>query len=202
MVVTALLLRFALAAIFLHAGAVKLTDLDEFRTAVRNYRLLPNFAVAPVALALPLAEVMGGLLLIFGIGTGPVAAVLVALLAVFVVAIAVNLLRGRTFSCGCSGAASSDITWRHVIVNAVLAALAALVSIWAGQPLTVAAGWGLREGSPVSAEGAVAVLMAAATVVVLALLLREAFIVWRLVAAQPGPDVRPSADSAVSEVST
>jgi Methylamine utilisation protein MauE len=194
MVVTALLLRFALAAIFLHAGTVKLSDLGEFRTAVRNYRLLPEFAVAPVAVALPLAEVACGVLLVFGVGTGPVAAVLVLLLAVFVVAIAVNLLRGRTFSCGCSGTTSSDITWRHVAVNAVLAVLAALVSAWAAQPLTVAAGWGLRGGSPVSQEAAVAILMAAVTVAVLALLVREAFIVQRLAA------VRRNQSQSVSEV--
>jgi hypothetical protein len=192
MTVVALLFRFTLAAVFLHAGVVKMIDLGEFRLAVRNYRLVPERLLGPLVLALPLAELACAALLVVGIGTGPVAALLVILLAVFVGAISVNLLRGRTFSCGCSGRTSSDITWRHVIVNAVLAVMAVQVSFWAAQPLTVAAGWGLHDSSSLTPGQAAAVLMAAATTAVLVLLVRETLIVRRAISARR----RPVGDSA------
>jgi Methylamine utilisation protein MauE len=191
MTVAALLCRYVLAAMFLHAGLVKLADVGEFRLAVRNYRLVPERALGLVAVGLPVAEAACGLLLAAGLATGPVAAVLVALLTVFVVAIAVNLRRGRTFSCGCSGKNSSDITWRHVYVNAGLAVLAALVSVWAVQPLTVTAGWGLAASPVVSTNGALAILMAAFSLAVLALLAGEAFNVRQAVAALPQPPGHP-----------
>lgn len=181
MIVVALLLRYGLAIVFAHAGAVKLMDLADFRLAVRNYQLVPERLLGHVVVGLPLAELGCAALLIAGVGTGPAAALLVILLAVFVVAISVNLLRGRTFSCGCIGRASSDITWRHVIVNSLLAVAAGLVSAWAAQPLTVAAGWGVRGSSPLSADQSVAVLMAAATTAVVVLLIHEAIAVMRVV---------------------
>lgn len=159
MTVVAFLLRCALATVFLRAGAVKLFDVADFRIAVGNYGLLPERLVRPAALALPLAEVVLGVMLLVGLDTGPVAALLLALLAGFSAAIAFNLRRGRTFSCGCSGKTSSDISWRHVSANAVLAAMAAVVSLWAFQPLAVVAGWGFRDGTtlgPGQAGGRVA----------------------------------------------
>jgi hypothetical protein len=182
MIVFALLCRYALAVIFGHSGAVKMVDLDDFRLAVRNYDLVPDRLLGAFVVGLPLAELACAALLIAGILTGPAAALLVVMLAVFVFAISVSLLRGRTFSCGCSGKTSSDITWRHVIINAVLAVLAALVSVWAVQPLTVAAGWGIGGTPVLSASDALGVLVAGGTVAVLVLLFAEAFGVRRVLA--------------------
>jgi hypothetical protein len=180
MIVFALLCRFALAAIFGHSGAVKMVDLADFRLAVRNYELVPERLLGAFAIGLPAAELACAGLLTAGVLTGPAAALLVVMLAVFVVAISVNLLRGRTFSCGCSGKTSSDITWRHVIVNAALAVVAALVSVWAVQPLTVTAGWGIGGAPVLSGSDALGVLLAAGAAAALGLLLAEAFGVRRV----------------------
>jgi len=180
MIVFALLCRYALAVIFGHSGAVKMIDIADFRLAVRNYDLVPARLLSAFAIGLPAAELACAGLLIAGVLTGPAAAVLAVMLAVFVFAISVNLLRGRTFSCGCSGKTSSDITWRHVIVNSVLAIAAALVSVWAVQPLTVAAGWGIGGTPALSGSAALGVLLAGGTVAALGLLLNEAFGVRRV----------------------
>jgi len=148
-----LMIRWFIAGVFLRAGVVKLGDQADFRAAVANYELLPLRFVVPVATALPLAEIAGGVLLAAGILTAPAAILLGLLLAVFAVAIAINLARGRTFDCGCSGSSTpSRISWRHVVVDLVLAAGAALVavfgpvaaSVWPGplrpDPWTVPAG--------------------------------------------------------------
>ena len=182
MIVFALLGRYGIALVFGHSGAVKMADLADFRLAVRNYELVPERLLGAFAVGLPLAELAGAGLLIAGVLTGPAAAVLAGLLAVFVFAISVNLRRGRTFSCGCSGKTSSDITWRHVIVNAVLAALAVVVSIWADQPLTVAAGWGIGGAPALSAGDALGVLLAGGAVAAIGLLLAEAAGVRRVLA--------------------
>ncbi len=194
MIVFALLCRYVLAAIFGHSGAVKMVDLADFRLAVRNYDLVPERLLGVFAVGLPIAEVACAGMLIAGLWTGPAAAALVLMLAVFVFAISVNLLRGRTFDCGCSGKTSSDITWRHVFVNAVLAVLALVVSIWAVQPLTVAAGWGIGGGPALSGGDALGVLVAAGTVGAIALLLVEAFSVRRVMSALSPPNGSPAGE--------
>jgi uncharacterized membrane protein YphA (DoxX/SURF4 family) len=148
-----LMVRWFIAGVFLRAGVVKLGDQAEFRAAVANYQLLPLRFVGPVAVVLPVAEIAGGVLLATGILTAPAAMLLGLLLAAFAVAIAINLARGRSFDCGCSGSSTpSKISWRHVAVDLVLAAGAALVavfgpvaaSVWPGpltpHPLTAPAG--------------------------------------------------------------
>jgi uncharacterized membrane protein YphA (DoxX/SURF4 family) len=125
-----LALRWILAGIFLRSGLSKTGGLAEFRTAVGNYRLLPAALVAPVAITLPFAEIGGAVLLIVGVLPVIVAALLAALLVVFAVAIAVNLSRGRVFDCGCGGTVAPQlISWRHVVTDLVLAAVAAAVAI-------------------------------------------------------------------------
>jgi uncharacterized membrane protein YphA (DoxX/SURF4 family) len=140
-----LMARWIIAGIFLRAGVVKLGDRAGFRAAVANYQMLPPTLVAPVAAVLPVAEIAGGGLLAAGILTVPMAIALGLLLAVFAGAIAVALGQGRSFDCGCSGTATpSRIGWRHVALDLMLAAGAALVaaygpvamSVWPG-PLRV-----------------------------------------------------------------
>lgn len=132
LIVATLLLvtRFAMAAIFIRAGTVKLANLREFRLAVANYELLPLSLVPAVAVSVAAGEVAGGVLLLLGVAPGIASAVLAGLLVCFSAAIGVNLTRGRIFDCGCGGRTVPQlISWRHVAVNTVLAALAAGVAI-------------------------------------------------------------------------
>jgi uncharacterized membrane protein YphA (DoxX/SURF4 family) len=137
-----LMVRWIIAGIFLRAGVVKLGDRAGFRAAVANYHLLPPALVVPVATVLPVAEITGAVLLAAGILTAPVAIALGLLLAAFASAIALALAQGRSFDSGT--ATPSRIGWRHVALDLVLAAGAALVaehgpvalSVWPG-PLRV-----------------------------------------------------------------
>jgi uncharacterized membrane protein YphA (DoxX/SURF4 family) len=127
---TLLIMRFAIAAIFIRAGTVKLADLREFQLAVANYRILPLRLVPAVAVSVAAGEVVGGVLLLLGVAPGIASAVLAALLVCFSAAIGLNLSRGRIFDCGCGGRTVPRlISWRHVAVNGVLAALATCVAI-------------------------------------------------------------------------
>lgn len=134
--VTLLAIRFLIAGIFLRAGLAKAADLKDFRSAVANYQLLPKALIPVVAVSLPFLEVAAAILLVAGILTGIVSALLAFLLLAFAAAIAINLARGRTFDCGCAGTARSTISWAHVLADVALAALAAVIAL--APPVTLA----------------------------------------------------------------
>jgi putative oxidoreductase len=188
-----LMVRWIIAGIFLRAGVVKLGDRAGFRAGVANYHLLPPALVAPVAAVLPVAEIAGAVLLAAGILTAPVAIGLGLLLAAFASAIALALAHGRSFDCGCSGTATpSRIGWRHVALDLVLAAGAALVAGYGPVALSV---WpGPLSGDPwkAPAGGITPTVIAVLVVLMATLVTRQAAFVRGLMtsatdtARQPG----------------
>jgi uncharacterized membrane protein YphA (DoxX/SURF4 family) len=121
--------RVLLGTIFLLAGVRKLRARADFELALRRYELLPVGWPRRVSRSLPVTEVIVGSLLLAGAATRVVAAVDAGLLLFFSAAIAVNLLRGRTFDCGCSvSVAPQRISWGLVFRNGCFAATALLVA--------------------------------------------------------------------------
>jgi uncharacterized membrane protein YphA (DoxX/SURF4 family) len=120
------IIRVFFALIFLLAAWHKLHGLAEFSGVVRNYRILPEWAEAGFSRLLPVVELLLGLCLLTGIMPGPMTALAFVLLALFTVAIAVNVLRGRTYiDCGCFRPESGQhLSWLLVLRNIVLAAAA------------------------------------------------------------------------------
>lgn len=124
-----LALRIVLAAVFVVSAVGKVRDREGSRGAVAAFGV-PTPLVGLVATALPVVEVVAAVLLFFGGGllvSG--AALILAMLVAFTIAIVTNLLRGRRPQCHCFGAMSSSegISWRDVARNVVLAVLAAVV---------------------------------------------------------------------------
>jgi uncharacterized membrane protein YphA (DoxX/SURF4 family) len=120
-----------LAGIFLPSALSKLRAIDELEGIVADYRLLPEPLVRPVARALPIVEIAAGLLLLWP-GTRAAGAILaIALLLLFVAAMAINLARGRReIDCGCFlGRQKERIGWRLVARNLLLVALAAPLAL-------------------------------------------------------------------------
>lgn len=99
--------RLVLAGVFLYAGGSKIVDPPGFAHELSNYRLLPDIAVSPVALALPWLEVLCGALLAAGIWRRETALILAGLLVVFVIALSIDLVRGVAVDCGCFGGATA-----------------------------------------------------------------------------------------------
>jgi uncharacterized membrane protein YphA (DoxX/SURF4 family) len=180
--------RWLIAGIFLRSGVVKLGGLAEFRVAVANYRLLPVAAVPMVATVLPAAEVVLAVMLAAGLLPVAASAVLAALLVVFAVAVAINLARGRSFDCGCGGSvAPALISWRHVLLDLVLAAGAAAVAI---APPPAAQLWRGPAGLvrvTATASGAWPVLLAVIICLTMLTVLKRAVEIRQLAAAaRPG----------------
>ncbi len=95
--------RFGLAAVWVFAGAAKVTNLDNAITAVRGYKILPQSIDSYVGYGLPLLELSLALLLILGLGTRFVALISGVLLLVFIGGIISVWARGLTIDCGCFG---------------------------------------------------------------------------------------------------
>jgi uncharacterized membrane protein YphA (DoxX/SURF4 family) len=95
--------RVALGAVWIVAGASKVTDLAAAVRSVRAYRLLPEGAAVAVGAGLPFLEIALGLLLIAGLGVRIGAVVSAVLLGVFIAGIASAAGRGLRIDCGCFG---------------------------------------------------------------------------------------------------
>jgi uncharacterized membrane protein YphA (DoxX/SURF4 family) len=95
--------RLGLAVVWLVAGGIKLFDPGQSYLAVRAYSVLPDALVRPVAVGLPVAEVLLGLFLLLGLRTRLAAMVSAGVLVLFIAAVAQSWARGLTIDCGCFG---------------------------------------------------------------------------------------------------
>ena len=123
-----LVARLALAAVFIVAGIAKLADLAGSRRAIEGFGLSAETA-RPLGVALPVAEVAVGVVLLPA-ATAPYAAIagLVLLLA-FCVAIGAALARGEEPDCHCFGQLhSAPAGWPTLARNVALAAVAGLIA--------------------------------------------------------------------------
>jgi uncharacterized membrane protein YphA (DoxX/SURF4 family) len=131
------------ALVFGWAVVGKLRHYDEFVGVVANYRLLPAFATTPTAHAVIALEIYAcaGLLTPWLAVSAAVCALV--LLAVFIVAMGVNLVRGRReIDCGCfQSALRQQLRPAQLLRNLVLMGLLT--------PILIAA-----TGSPAAAESA------------------------------------------------
>ena len=144
---TQLFLRLVVGGMLALAGVSKLADRASFRNAVADYEVLPLALERPFAALLPLAEVTLGALLLLGLGTTVTAALAAPLFLSFVIAIGMNLARGRDFDCHCFGSVHTD----PIGAAAFLRSLALLVAT-----LVVAVGtsrFGALDGALFGASG-------------------------------------------------
>lgn len=115
---------FVLAAVFVVAAAAKLST-PEATAADFASMGLPEPAV--LARAVPVVELVTAAALVLAPGWGGVLAF--ALLAGFTVNLYLVIRSGRVATCACfGGAAAEPVSNRHLIRNAVLAALAILAA--------------------------------------------------------------------------
>lgn len=110
--------RLYLGYTFITAGIDKLPHHSTTELAVRAYQLLPWQWASAYATALPVAELVLGILLVLGIFTRSVAVLLSLGLASFLVGITSAWARGLNIDCGCfggGGAVSDPHYLEHVL---------------------------------------------------------------------------------------
>jgi hypothetical protein len=159
----ALASRYVVGLVLLIAAIPKLGNQREFARAIRNYGLLSPGLIRPVAAWLPRVELVLALTLLLGVAVTAASATAGALLVAFVVALGVNLARGRSFDCGCGGSiAPKTIGWQVVAGDLALVGMTTLVMLADPGVLTLV---GSETSTALSSEDGVAIAMFAATLV-------------------------------------
>ena len=118
------LVSLAFALLFAAAAWHKFADQGRFRGILSAYRMLPELAVSPVAALIPALEAALAAAWALGWNLPATALATAVLLAVYSCAIALNLLRGRTWiDCGCGFGASAAgqllsprLLWRNSLL--------------------------------------------------------------------------------------
>jgi putative oxidoreductase len=128
--------QLALGVIFIIAALPKLTDPPSFAHMIYNYRIVPGAVINLFALTMPWLEILCGLALVFDIWRGAARTLVALMLAVFILAIGINLGRGNAIDCGCFNVADAGKTYEQRIGDMKLDIVRDL-----GMLLMVAQGW-------------------------------------------------------------
>ncbi len=166
------LLSAVLGSTFLASAVPKLRHPRGFILAVLEYRVLPPRLGWFYARLLPPLEFLVALLLFTGTAVRSAAIGTSVLLLSFIVAVGINLARGRDLDCHCFGKATKrPIGWRLLLQDAaLLGAAIALVAVtreWAAlEPWSV-----FRLSGLVQAESPLPLLACAAVTICTAVLL-------------------------------
>jgi len=95
--------RIFLGFIFIFAAVTKVADPVGFSQSIYNYKLMPDFLINFLAIAIPWIELVAGILLVFGISVKENSVIISGLLIVFIIAVSISLARGLDIDCGCFG---------------------------------------------------------------------------------------------------
>jgi uncharacterized membrane protein YphA (DoxX/SURF4 family) len=131
-----LLARIFLAFIFIYAGTDKISDPAGFSQAIQNYKLFPVEMINIFAITIPWIELICGLLLLLGISVRENSLIISSLLFVFTLAVAISMIRGLNFDCGCFGK-PSPIGWKKLGENFLMLVLGMLLIIYDSKILTL-----------------------------------------------------------------
>jgi uncharacterized membrane protein YphA (DoxX/SURF4 family) len=100
--------RLLVGGVWIVAGALKLPDPAASVRAVRAYQLLPEAIVPAVGYALPVIEVVVGVMLVIGLLVRANAVVSAILFVAFIIGISAAWARGLQIDCGCFGGGGYD----------------------------------------------------------------------------------------------
>ena len=95
--------RIVFGGFFCMSGAIKMSDLLAFESAIRNYRLLGDPFIAWLAMSIPPLELIAGMAVILRVFYPGCVIVLCGALSIFMCALISLLARGIDTECGCLG---------------------------------------------------------------------------------------------------
>ena len=124
--------RIAIGAIFIIASADKILEPEQFAAVIHSYALLPDSLINLFALFLPWFELTVGAAFVASRKYRNAAATaIVMMLAMFCIAVSINLVRGSEIGCGCfhSGEEQDPISIANVFRNLVMMGIT-LAVLW------------------------------------------------------------------------
>ena len=95
------LTRWTLGCVFIYAGGTKLLEPKIFAVLIEAFGIVPEGLLIPVAMGLPVLEVIAGVGLLFDIRGS--LAVIAGLLVLFMVVLGYGIWMGLDVDCGCFG---------------------------------------------------------------------------------------------------
>lgn len=113
-------ISFPIGLVFVVSAVPKIRQQQRFILTVTQYHIVPVRAVSIVARLVPTLELFLATLLLTGTAVGIAARGACFLFATFIIAISLNLIRGREFDCGCAGPGHQKISWRLVLQDTCL----------------------------------------------------------------------------------
>ncbi len=105
-----LALRWILGITFIYASFHKIIYPADFAKIVYGYGLFPEMFINLIAIVIPFLELVAGFSLIIGFYPRSAAIIINVLLLAFITVLAINLIRGHEFDCGCFTAGQSGYT--------------------------------------------------------------------------------------------
>lgn len=110
-------IRIGLTAVFLFSGVTKLAEPRSFAVIIEAYGILPELLIMPVALLLPLLEIVAALGLISG-RRGSLE-LMTVLMLIFMAVLAYAIYLGLDVDCGCFGPEDPEAKAFHGLRNAL-----------------------------------------------------------------------------------
>ena len=99
--------RWILGLTFIYASYHKILAPADFAKIVYGYDLFPGGLINLIAIVVPFIELIAGLALILGIYPRSAVLIINGMLVMFIIVLAINLIRGHEFDCGCFSAKES-----------------------------------------------------------------------------------------------
>lgn len=96
-----LAIRLILGFTFIGASIHKIIEPAEFAKIIYGYGLFPHLSINLIAIVLPFVELLTGLFLVFNVYSKASVTIIGVMLAGFMIAISINMVRGHEFDCGC-----------------------------------------------------------------------------------------------------
>jgi len=121
------LCRWALGAVFIYAGSIKLMAPRAFAVLIDAYGILPVGLLMPVAITLPALEVVAGIGLIFDIKGS--LSIIAGLMVTFISILAYGVGMGLDIDCGCFGPEDPEAEAFHGLRGALYRNLVMLTGV-------------------------------------------------------------------------
>ncbi len=120
-------LRWGLGIVFVVAGGAKLLEPKVFAVLIEAYGLVPEVLILPVAIGLPVLEVVAGIGLICDIRGSLL--VIAGLLVLFLFILGYGIEMGLDVDCGCFGPEDPEAKAFHGLQSALYRDLVMLVGV-------------------------------------------------------------------------
>lgn len=127
---TAVVFRLVLGVSFIMASMSKIPYPAEFSENVAGFQMVPFLGVNFWSLVMPWMELIAGLFLILGIRTRAASSIIGGLLVLFIVGLALNLMKDAPINCGCFESVGEPIGWELVIRDVVMLVMAMQIILY------------------------------------------------------------------------